>query len=106
VILEDYVRVLRKGWIYVVAWLLIGVGVGAALVIVATPQYEARTRVFVSAQNGGASSAGELVSGTSYAQQRIRSYLDIALSPSVLQICRCRQISLRAGSRLRRLPTP
>ena len=84
-ILEDYVRVLRKGWIYVVAWLLIGVGVGAALVIVATPQYEARTRVFVSAQNGGASSAGELVSGTSYAQQRIRSYLDIALSPSVLQ---------------------
>lgn len=84
-ILEDYVRVLRKGWIYVVAWLLVGIAIGAALVIVATPKYEAQTRVFVSAQSGEASSAGELVSGTSYAQQRIRSYLDIAVSPSVLQ---------------------
>ncbi|WP_291048131.1 polysaccharide biosynthesis tyrosine autokinase [Herbiconiux sp.] len=82
---QDYLRVLRKGWIHIMVGLLLGIAIGSALVIVATPKYEAQTKVFVSVQSSESASAGELVSGNSYAQQKVKSYLDIVASPSVLE---------------------
>nr|WP_216851632.1 polysaccharide biosynthesis tyrosine autokinase [Herbiconiux sp. VKM Ac-2851] len=83
--MNDYIWVLRKGWIYIVVGLLLGVAVGSALVIASIPKYSAAAKVFVSVQSTDTASAGELVSGNSYAQQKVRSYLDLVSTPSVLE---------------------
>jgi capsular exopolysaccharide synthesis family protein len=82
--LQDYIRVLRKGWILVVLFTLVGVAGGAAASILATPQYEAKTDLFVSVQGVGQATSGDLVQGSSAAQQKVRSYVLIANSPRVL----------------------
>ncbi|GLK15632.1 polysaccharide biosynthesis tyrosine autokinase [Herbiconiux flava] len=82
--LEDYIRVLRKGWLIIAMTALLGVAVGAASGILATPMFKSVTNIFVSVQSTGASSAGELVQGNSYAQQKVQSYLAIVGSRSVL----------------------
>jgi capsular exopolysaccharide synthesis family protein len=64
--------------------LLLGIAVGSSLAIVATPKYQSKTKIFVSVQSTDTSSPGELVSGNSYAQQKVKSYVDIVASPSVL----------------------
>jgi capsular exopolysaccharide synthesis family protein len=84
VTLQDYIRVLRKGWVLIVVALLLGVAVGSALAIVATPQYEAETRIFVSVQTDSAST-GELIQGNNYAQQKVQSYVAVVSSPAVLE---------------------
>ena len=81
--LQDYLRVLRKGWVLIVVGLLLGVAVGSALAIVATPQYQSQTRIFVSVQTDS-SSPGELIQGNSYAQQKVSSYVAVVSSPAVL----------------------
>lgn len=84
VTLQDYIRVLRKGWILIVLGALAGVAVGSAATILATPMFRSVTNIFVSVQSTGSSSAGELVQGNSYAQQKVQSYLAIVGSRSVL----------------------
>jgi capsular exopolysaccharide synthesis family protein len=75
--------VLRKGWVLIVVALLLGVAAGSALAIVATPQYQSQTRIFVSVQTDS-SSPGELIQGNSYAQQKVQSYVAVVGSPAVL----------------------
>ncbi|GAA2239736.1 polysaccharide biosynthesis tyrosine autokinase [Herbiconiux moechotypicola] len=82
--LQDYIRVLRKGWVFIVIGVLLGIAAGSALAIVATPRYQSMTKIFVSVQSTDTSSPGELVSGNSYAQQKVKSYVDVVGSPSVL----------------------
>ncbi|MCU1424833.1 MAG: chromosome partitioning protein [Microbacteriaceae bacterium] len=82
--LRDYIRVLRKYWILVVTCTLVGVAGGAAATLIATPRYEASTELFVSVQGAGETSSGDLVQGSSAAQQKVRSYVLIANSPRVL----------------------
>lgn len=83
--LHDYIRILRKGWLFLVVGVLLGVAAGAMQTILATPKYEASTKVFVSLQVSESPSPGELVSGNSYAQQKVKSYIDLVTSPLVLQ---------------------
>ena len=79
---RDFLRVLRKRWILVVALTLLGVAGAAGASLLITPKYEARTLSFVSVQNGG--SISEFAQGTTFAQNIIRSYVDAISSPRVL----------------------
>lgn len=81
--LRDYIRVLRKRWQFIVLLTVVAVlGAGAASVL-ATPEYEARTQLFVSTQASG--TAGELLQGSNFTQQRVKSYADVVTSPVVLE---------------------
>lgn len=81
--LRDYIRVLRKGWIFIVSFTLVGVAIGAAYSITRTPEYQASSKVFVSVQSAG--SVSDLTQGGSFAQNQVTSYADIVTTPLVLQ---------------------
>jgi capsular exopolysaccharide synthesis family protein len=77
-------RILRKRWILVVSFLLIGL-LGGALAAILTPvEYKSTTRLFVAVQIAAGSSSGDLVQGNNFAAQKVMSYLDVATSPRVL----------------------
>jgi capsular exopolysaccharide synthesis family protein len=80
--LRGYLRVLRKQWILIVALTLVGVIVAAAYSLLATPQYEASAKVFVSTQ--ASDNVADLVQGNSFTQQRVQTYADLVNTPVVL----------------------
>ena len=82
--LRDYIRILRKGWILIVAMTLLGVAGAAIASIVMTPRYVASTQLFVSVQTSDATTTGDLAQGSTAAQQKVRSYVDVVTSSRVL----------------------
>lgn len=81
---SDYMTALRARWRIVVATVLAGLAVAVAVLLLATPRYEASAELFVSTQTGSASSI-DLLQGSSFTQQRVKSYTAIATSPAVLR---------------------
>ena len=82
--LKDYIRILRKRWIVIVALTVVAVvGAGAASVLT-TPLYKATTQVFVSTNQGG-STASDLNAGGSFTLQRVQSYAQAVGTAIVLQ---------------------
>ena len=82
--LRDYVRILHKSWLLIVACLLLGIGLAAIYSIMVTPKYEATTELYVSVRSGDASATGDLVQGTNFARQAVTSYVDVVDSAIVL----------------------
>jgi capsular exopolysaccharide synthesis family protein len=81
--LKDYLRVLRRNWITVVACALIGIlGVGAASLLM-KPSYQSETKLFVALQSSG--SVSELTQGNAFSQARVQSYVKTVTTPTVLQ---------------------
>ncbi|MCS5716770.1 polysaccharide biosynthesis tyrosine autokinase [Herbiconiux sp. CPCC 205763] len=80
---RDYVRALRKGWVFIVVLTLLGIAIAALLSILKTPEYEATAKVFVSVQSTG--SISDLTQGGSFLQNQVKSYADIVNTPIVLQ---------------------
>lgn len=81
--LRDYIRVLRKGWIFIVALTLVGVAIGAVYSILQTPKYQSTSKVFVSLSAAG--SVSDLTQGGNFAQNQVKSYADVVTTPVVLQ---------------------
>ncbi|WP_336661908.1 polysaccharide biosynthesis tyrosine autokinase [Leucobacter sp. USHLN154] len=81
--LRDYVRILHKNWILIVAIALLGLCGGAVASILTTPQYEASTQLYVSVRNETQAS-GDLVQGSNFARQSVQSYVNIVGTESVL----------------------
>lgn len=81
--LTDYLNVLRKYWISVVAAALAGLALGAGYSLLSKPTYTAATSVYLSVQSGN--TAGELNSGSTYAENQVTSYAQIVKTPIVLQ---------------------
>ena len=80
--LKDYIRVIRKRWRIIVAAALV-VLAGAAGATALSPRiYEAKTELFIS--TSGASDTGALLQGSSFTQQRVKSYADVITTPKVL----------------------
>jgi polysaccharide biosynthesis transport protein len=80
--LKDYIRIIRKRWRIIIAAMLV-VLAGAALATALSPKvYEATTQLFVSTSGGNDSSA--LLQGSSFTQQRVKSYADVITTPKVL----------------------
>lgn len=81
--LKDYLRILRRSWIIVVACVLIGVlGAGVTSLLI-KPTYKSDTKLFVALQNSG--SVTELQQGNVFSQARVQSYVKTVSTPTVLQ---------------------
>ncbi len=80
--LSDYIRILRKNWLVVVALTLLGLGAAFAYTATRTPIYESSSTVFVSTQAG--STTAELQQGSVFTQARINTYVGLVNTPIVL----------------------
>jgi succinoglycan biosynthesis transport protein ExoP len=80
--IRDYLRILRKRWVTIVALSLLGVAAAAGGTILTQPKYEASTLVFVYVQSAG--SVGDLAQGSSFAQSQVKSYAEVVSQPRVL----------------------
>jgi succinoglycan biosynthesis transport protein ExoP len=81
--LRDYGRMLRKRWMLIVLFVLLGTGAGYGANALATPIYEAQTQLFVSAQSADPTLA-DANQGGLFTQQRVKSYAQIVNTPAVL----------------------
>lgn len=80
--LRDYLRILRKRWIAIVALTLVGFGAAAGIALATTPKYEASTLVYVQVQSSG--SIGELAQGSTFIQNQVKSFAEVVSTPRVL----------------------
>jgi succinoglycan biosynthesis transport protein ExoP len=80
--LHDYIRVIRKRWRIIVAATLVTLGAAALATVLSPKVYEADTQLFVSTAGNADSSA--LLQGSSFTQQRVKSYADVITTPAVL----------------------
>jgi succinoglycan biosynthesis transport protein ExoP len=81
--LRDYLRIFRKRWPIIVAFLLVGGAAAAAVAFRATAVYAAHTQLFVTTPSGGDNTAS-LQQGNTFTQERVKSYAAIVSSPIVL----------------------
>lgn len=74
--LQDYLRILRRGWVWIAASVVVAIAAAATVIVVTTPQYASSTRLFVTTplSDAGLASAYQ---GNLFTQQRVRSYADI-----------------------------
>lgn len=81
--LHDYLRILRRNWVLVVAISLAGLLAGGAASILVKPTYTSETQLFVAIQSSG--SVQELQQGNTFSQARVQSYVKTVRTPVVLQ---------------------
>lgn len=81
--IPNYLRLLRRHWVLVVAGALIGILAGGAVSALARPAYAAETQLFVAIPGSG--STTDLQEGNTFSQSRVQSYLKTVTSPMVLQ---------------------
>jgi capsular exopolysaccharide synthesis family protein len=81
--LHDYLRILRRSWVLVVATTLAGILGGGAASILIKPTYTAETQLFVAIQGSG--TVTELQQGNTFSQARVQSYVKTVSTPVVLQ---------------------
>lgn len=80
--LADYLQILRKYWISVVAMVIGAIAAAAIASMLMTPVYTAASSIFFTVQSGG--TAGELNQGSVYAASQVKSYAELATTPVVL----------------------
>ncbi len=80
--LREYIRILRTGWVLIVVMALLGVAAAAAFSILSKPEFKASAKVFVSTQSGG--TVTDLVQGSTFTQQRVKTYAGLVTTPIVL----------------------
>ncbi|WP_424936870.1 MULTISPECIES: polysaccharide biosynthesis tyrosine autokinase [Bacteria] len=78
-----YLVGLRKNWLILLLLLVLGGGGGAVLTLVLPAKYQSSTQLYVSARSEGAAT-GDLVQGTTFAQQVVASYVAVATTSLVL----------------------
>lgn len=81
--LRDYLRILRRNWIWIVSLTLAGLLCGGGASVLAKPIYTAETQLFVAIQSGG--TVSELQQGNTFSQARVQSYVKTVAAPVVLQ---------------------
>lgn len=79
----DYFRILRRRWVGILSFALLGLLVAGAVSLVLKPTYTAQTQLFVAIQSSG--SVQDLQQGNTFSQSRVQSYVQTAGTPSVLQ---------------------
>jgi capsular exopolysaccharide synthesis family protein len=82
--LRDFVRLLRRRWRTVTAVAVAGLAAACVITLATTVIYQASTEVFVSLRSTGGDSSTAYQDNL-FSQQRVKSYVKIANSPSVTQ---------------------
>src|SRR3954463_1587794 len=80
--LRDYLDILRARWKLITVTTLLGVAVAAIASMLATPLYTAKATVFVSV--GDNADVNAAYTGSLFAQQRVKSYVDVVTSDDVM----------------------
>lgn len=80
--LQEYVGILRRQWIVIVALTIVGAGAAFGYARTLPPEYSSTAAVMVIPQRGD--STNELVQGSSYVQSLVQTYAVLASSPLVL----------------------
>lgn len=95
--LSDYIRVLRKNWLIIVVATLVGLGAAAGYSLTRTPLYASQASVVVSTQSSG--SVQEISQGSTFTQQRVATYVNVATTPLVLDpVIRDLGLDMTAGA--------
>jgi polysaccharide biosynthesis transport protein len=81
--LRGYLKVLQRRWISILVITLATLAVTALVTFLLTPKYTASTRLFFGVQ--GAQSGSDLAQGSTFAEDQLASYAEVATSPLVLQ---------------------
>lgn len=81
--LKDFYRLVLRNLLTVLIATLAGLGVAGGITYASTPMYEAKLQLFVSTQ-GSDFDISALVQGSSFSQQRVKSYAQIIPSPTTL----------------------
>ncbi|MGY1649762.1 polysaccharide biosynthesis tyrosine autokinase [Geodermatophilus sp. SYSU D01119] len=79
---RSLVEVVRRSWAAVLVCGLLGLTAGLVTGLATTPTYRSTAGVFFSLTNG--SSAADLVQGSTYAQNQVQSFAELATAPVVL----------------------
>lgn len=94
--LKDYLRVIRRRWLTIVAATLIGLVLAAAYTFLQTPLYQAKSQLYVSVQAGA--SAVDVSQSNAFAEKRVTSYVTLATSARVLEAV-AQELDLNGGAR-------
>ena len=82
--LRDYARLARRSWWIVLMASAVGAGIALAISSVVTPRYVSTAQLYVVVRASGDATTGDVVQGSTAAQQKVLSYVDIASSSRVL----------------------
>lgn len=74
----------KKRWLSVILVALTTLALANVLTLLTPKTYTSTSQVFVSVRDGS-STAGDLVSGSTFAQSQVQSYVDVVTAPVVLQ---------------------
>ncbi|WP_210480607.1 polysaccharide biosynthesis tyrosine autokinase [Naasia sp. SYSU D00948] len=80
---SDYLRILRRNWMIIVALAVLGASAGAWFSSNQKPLYQSTASVFVTTQS--ATTVSELNQGSTYTQQLVQSYADVVRKSIVLE---------------------
>jgi len=80
--LHDYLANLQKRWVSILLITAFAAAGAMAVNLLTTPTYQAKSQVFVSVRTGG--SPYDLLQGSNFTQNRVKSYTDMVTSPRVL----------------------
>ncbi|WP_144709975.1 polysaccharide biosynthesis tyrosine autokinase [Curtobacterium pusillum] len=79
------IRALLSGWWILAAATAVGTVAAFLITTITPPTFKASTSFYVSVAGQETGSAGEIASGSTAAQQKIKSYTELASSPRVLE---------------------
>ncbi|RII92739.1 polysaccharide biosynthesis tyrosine autokinase [Clavibacter michiganensis] len=80
---HDYWTALRRRWITILLLGIVGGGAAYAYAATLSPSYRSTSSVFVSSTQGATTS--ELVQGSTFSQDLVQSYAQLATTPAVLE---------------------
>ena len=81
--LPDYVNLVRRYWRSIVATALVVLGLATAASFVQQRMWTSTASLYIAVESGG--NAGELSQGATYAERQVKSFVEVATSPYVLQ---------------------
>ncbi len=79
--LQDYLAMLRKRWLIILALVLVGIALAVAFIQSSGKVYTASAQIFVAASSTDNTAA--LNNGNTFAQARVQSYTSVANSPAI-----------------------
>lgn len=80
--LHDYLLIVRKRWLSITLVAVLALAAAITVSSLTQPTYQASSQVFVSVNSGG--TVSDLLQGSNYSQNQVKSYTDLVTSAKVL----------------------
>jgi len=83
--LTDYIRLVRRNWVVIVALTMVGLVAGVGTSEFTTKRYTAETSLYISVQSADSDATVVALQGGNAAQQKVKSYIGVVTSDRVLE---------------------